>query len=154
MKNMVKTVVVTGVALLSLVLITGGALAQSDVEKKDIVVGEMSKIRHDNPDFKIRLKPVGKTGKTGKYYVGDQVAFEVSSTKDAYLTIIDVGTTGKAHVIFPNRWNKSNKIRKGKLYRIPGPDAEWSFKLTGPAGVNYVKAIATLKQVQFLPREV
>lgn len=151
MKNMFKAVVVTGVALLSLVLISGGALAQSDVEKKDIVVGEMSKIRHDNPDFKIRLKPVSKTG---KFYVGGQVAFEVTSNKDAYLTIIDVGTTGKAHVIFPNRWNKSNKIRKGKVYRIPGSDADYSFKLRGPAGVNYVKAIATLKPVQFLPREV
>ncbi len=151
MKNMVKAVVVTGAALLSLMLISGWALAQSEAEKKDIVVGEMTKIRCDNPDFKIRLKPVSKKG---KFYVGDQVAFEVSSTKDAYLTIIDVGTSGKAHVIFPNRWNKNNKIRKGKVYRIPGPDAGYSFKLRGPAGVNYVKAIATLKPVQFLPREV
>jgi len=151
MTNIVKVVVVMGVALLSLVLFSNGALAQSEMEKKDIVVGEMSKIRQDNPDFKIRLKPVSKKG---KFYVGDQIAFEVTSSKDAYLTIIDVGTSGKAHVIFPNRWNKNNKIRKGKVYRIPGSDADYSFKLRGPAGVNYVKAIATLKPVQFLPREV
>jgi hypothetical protein len=150
MKNVVKAMAITGVALFSLMLVRGGALAQSDVEKKDIVVGAMSKIRHHNPDFKIRLKPVSKSG---KFYVGDPVAFEVTSSKDAYITIIDVGTSGKAHVIFPNRWNKNNKIRKGKLYRIPGSNAEYSFKLRGPAGTNYVKAIATLRPVQFFRRE-
>ncbi len=151
MKNMIKAIGMMAGALIALVLVGGQALAQSETEKKDIVVGEMSKIRQDNPDFKIRLKPVSKTG---KFHVGDQVAFEVTSNKDAYITIIDVGTSGKAHVIFPNKWNKNNKIRKGKVYRIPGTDAEYSFKLRGPAGTNYVKAIATLKPVEFLPREV
>ncbi len=151
MKNLVKAVAVMGIALISLMLISAGAFAQSETEQKDIVVSEISKIRQDNPDFKIRLKPVSKAG---KFYVGDPVSFEVTSNKDAYVTIIDVGTSGKAHVIFPNRWNKNNKIRKGKVYRIPGPDAEYSLKLRGPAGANYVKAIATLKPVQFLPKEV
>jgi outer membrane protein OmpA-like peptidoglycan-associated protein len=151
MKNTARMVTVTGITILCLMFTCATARAQSEMEGKDILVGEISKIRQDNPDFKIRLKPVSKVE---KFRVGDRMAFEVTSNKDAYLTIIDVGTSGKAHVIFPNRWNRDNKIRKGKTYRIPGSDADYSFKLTGRPGVNYVKAIATLEPTRILPRDL
>ena len=99
MRNIPRLVVAMGVALLPFFLVCEGVFAESELEQKDIVVSELSSIQNDNPDFRIRLKPVSKTGR--KFYIGDQVTFEVRSNKDAYLTLIDVGTSGKAHVIFP-----------------------------------------------------
>jgi Domain of unknown function (DUF4384) len=99
-------------------------------------------IQNENPgiDFKIR------TDKEG-YKLGEDVAIEFMSDKDCYLALIDVGTSGKTLVLFPNKWHPDNKIEKGKIYKIPPPGSNFSFKVMGPAGEEHIKAIASLDQV-------
>jgi hypothetical protein len=48
-------------------------------------------------------------------------------------------------VLFPNSWSRSNKVSAGVPYTIPAPDSDYKFKVTGPAGTEYVKVIASLK---------
>ncbi len=139
--------------LMALVAFLGfGCLAWAEGAKdpRDLVVEEASKIRADNPDFKIHLKVVGKKDKVA---IGDTVAFEFTSNKDAYITIMDIGSSGKVNVIFPNKWSKGNRVEKGKTYRIPGKEQDYAFTVKGPAGVNFVKAIGTLKPFEWIRRE-
>jgi hypothetical protein len=130
-------------------LCSGMALAQTD-ETKDIVVQHVEKIRSDNPDFKITLKPITKGGKVA---IGDDVAFEFSSNRDAHVTVVDIGSSGKVNVIFPNKFHKSDKVVKDRVYRIPEKGSKYAFKIKGPVGVNYVKAIGTLKPTKYLSNE-
>ncbi len=130
-------------------LCSGMALAQTD-ETKDVVVQHVEKIRSDNPDFKITLKPITKGGKVA---VGDEVAFEFSSNRDAHVTVVDIGSSGKVNVIFPNKFHKSDKVVKDRVYRIPEKGSNYTFKIKGPVGVNYVKAIGTLKPTRYMSAE-
>ncbi len=130
-------------------LCSGMALAQTD-ETKDVVVQHVEKIRSDNPDFKITLKPITKDGKVA---IGDEVAFEFTSNRDAHVTVVDIGSSGKVNVIFPNKWHKSDKVVKDRVYRIPEKGSNYTFKIKGPVGVNYVKAIGTLKPTKYLSGE-
>lgn len=144
------TTVMIGTALIALLLMGGVVFAQTQKETKDVVIEEVSNIRSDNPDFKIKIKPVKKSGKVA---IGEEVAFQFTSNRDGYVTLVDLGTSGKVHVIFPNKWQRSNKVIKDRVYKIPAEDSEYVFRVKGPKGVNYIKAIGTLKPYDCFPKD-
>ncbi len=77
------------------------------------------------------------------YQVGDDVTLFVRVNREAYVTIIDVGTSGKVHVIFPNRFQRNNRVRANQTIRIPGRNANFDFRVGGPPGIELIKVIAT-----------
>ncbi len=137
-------------AAICTVILAGAAFAKEEGDPKDIVVEDLSRIRSDNPDFTISIKPASRSG---KFCIGEEAEFTFTSSQDAYLTIIDIGTSGKVHVIFPNKRHKDNKVKAGKKYRIPVKGSDFVFKVRGPEGVNYIKAIGTLKPFRCFPDE-
>ncbi|CAI2716977.1 DUF4384 domain-containing protein [Nitrospina watsonii] len=80
-----------------------------------------------------------------EYEIGDQIVFSVKAERDSYLTLFDIGSGGDATVIFPNAFHKDNFIRAGRTYEIPAPEYGFKFNIEGPAGLERVKAIATLE---------
>jgi hypothetical protein len=116
---------------------------------KQIVV-EAQKIKNDNKAFTIKLAT--EEGKD-TYLIGDKLNLVFTADQDCHLYLIDIGTSGKAHILFPNQWHASNKVEKGKTYRIPPEDGKFVFRVQGPEGTNYLKAIATLKPVDALGKE-
>src|SRR5262245_5872195 len=44
------------------------------------------------------------------YRIGDALQIYVRTNRDAYVTVIDVGTSGKVHVLFPNRHHPNNRV--------------------------------------------
>jgi hypothetical protein len=147
-RNFQATVLISSV-LFSLLLMSGTVMA-AEKEAKDIVIQEASKIHSDNPDFKTKIRPVTKSGELA---IGDSAAFKFTSNRDGYVTIVDVGTSGKVHVIFPSKWHKSNRVIRNRVYTIPDEDSDYVFRVKGPIGVNYVEAIATLKPYDCFPKE-
>lgn len=81
------------------------------------------------------------------YQVADQVAFGFTSDRDCYLCMINIGTTGKTTILFPNKWHPNNKIEGGKTYRIPPEGSDYAFKFMGPEGTERIKVIASLEPV-------
>lgn len=77
------------------------------------------------------------------YMAGDKVILSIKPNKDAYLTILDVGTSGKVHIIFPNQYQKNNKVMANQIVNVPGENAHFDFKVGGPAGAELIKVIAT-----------
>lgn len=138
-----------GIIIVSLVaafLLSGVVLPGRPVscaEPEDLMQ-ELDKIRNKNEDLKIRLwtkqeKP--------DYKVGETIEFMFTADKDCYVYIIDVGTTSGAApvVLFPNEWHKSNAVEKGKTYTIPPEGSNFVFRIREPAGIEHVKAIASLE---------
>lgn len=92
------------------------------------------------------------------YQVGEPVVFNFKADKDCYLVLLDIGTSGRTIILFPNRWHPDNKIEKDKLYRIPPVGSEFGYKVEGPAGTERVKAIASvdpaLSKIESLQNEL
>lgn len=105
---------------------------------------ELQDIKNPNAGFKIEL---WTDRKDDTYKVGDEVVFYFRTNRDCYLTLLNVTTTGKVHILFPNKYQKDNLVKAGKVYRFPPEDAKYVFRLTGPAGIELVKAIATIDEV-------
>lgn len=78
------------------------------------------------------------------YAFGENVVLNVKTNQDAYLTIVDVGTSGRVHIIFPNRFQTDNHIQAGQTIQVPDPQASFDFQVNGPAGTELIKVIASL----------
>ena len=150
MKKIARNLAFVGVMFVCLLTLCSPAVAEAEKEAKDIVVERMRDIRADNPDFRIQLRTLD--GKR-RFRVGDEVEFRFRANKDAYVTLVDVGTSGKVSVIFPNKWHKDNAVKANKWYRIPPRQADYMFAVKGPKGVNHIKAIATLDKFDFWPED-
>jgi TolB-like protein len=85
-----------------------------------------------------------------EYEVNEEIVFYVKSEKNSYLTMLDVSPNGNITVIFPNKFHRDNFIESGVTYQVPSPDYGFKFKVTGPAGLERVKAIVALNKVPLL----
>lgn len=86
------------------------------------------------------------TDKTA-YAVGDKITIHFETNQDCYLTLIDIDARGNATVLFPNRYNRENRIEAGRTYTIPGDRMGFDFYIEPPGGVDIIKAIASLEPV-------
>lgn len=101
----------------------------------------------DNPDanFTIDLTPDRPA-----YRVGEKAVFRFRTTRDCYLTLVNIGTSGKWIMLLPN-WEQSdiNKtlVKAGSERVIPTADDPFEFEIAEPLGVERIKAICTTKPV-------
>ncbi len=82
------------------------------------------------------------TDKKG-YIIGDTLTIYFQSDKDCYVSLLDIGTSGKMTLLFPNSFYKDNFIKGGKTYSIPGDFFGFRINVSGPAGIERIKVIAT-----------
>ncbi len=66
------------------------------------------------------------------------------------MTLLNVGTDGKVQLLFPNEYHKNNQVKAGTVYIIPPREANFAIKAKAPAGMDAVKAIATLDKVTLI----
>lgn len=101
-----------------------------------------SQIKNEKPGITFELK----TDKE-EYRVGEDVVIRFKADKDCYLALIDIGTSGKATILFPNKWHPDNFVEKDKAYIIPPLGSEFAYKVLPPAGLEHIKAIASIEPV-------
>lgn len=94
--------------------------------------------RLSNPQqpFRIRL-----TVNNTLFAPGDMINFTAESDQNCYLYLFDIGTSGRIHLLFPNRAQKNNYLAAGRKLVIG------NILVSPPAGVEAVKAIATLDSI-------
>ena len=83
----------------------------------------------------------------GSYRIGDKITLFFRSNHDCYLTLFNLGTSGSVTVLFPNRLFQDNFIRANQTYSIPGKGYSFEYILSGPIGVERIKAIASMDKV-------
>lgn len=112
----------------------------------------LSKPEHENRiNLKVRIW-VDRRSQT--YSLGESIQFFVTVNKDSYITLLDIGTTGKTHIIFPNKLNENNFVKAGTIVSVPPTlEKKFTFKVSGSKGVEVIKAIATTEKIEILPEE-
>ncbi len=98
--------------------------------------------------FKISIEiiPVN-TNSSGKnnFYIGDAVKIRFESEKDCYLTLVDIGTSGNAHIIVPSVFNIDNFVKANRAIFLPEGEHDVAAMVHGPVGIERIKAFATQK---------
>lgn len=85
-----------------------------------------------------------------RFKVGDTLTLSFEANRDAYVTLVNVGTSGALTILFPNRFSGGHAVKAKTVYTIPGPDDNYEMALSGPPGTELIYALVTLKPVQFL----
>jgi len=118
-----------------------------DKDKDDIEVAShrmMAVAVNDKPGWKIKVS-VDKADQD--YKVGDEVVVTVKSAKDGYLYLINTDPKGKITVVYPNPYQKDNKISADDEITIPDPkDKTFRFRVLDP-GKEMLVAIVRKSQV-------
>lgn len=88
-----------------------------------------------------------------KYRIGDRIVVYFRSDEDCYLTLFNIGTSGKLTILFPNYLIQNNFTRADRIYAIPGDEYPFEYELSGPPGVEKIKAIATTSKLNLMDFE-
>ena len=67
----------------------------------------------------------------------------VETTEDAYIWVLDTGTSGKVHQIFPNRHDESNFLAANVPLEIPRADSKYRLAVSHPRGAELITVIAS-----------
>jgi hypothetical protein len=85
-----------------------------------------------------------------RYRVGDRITLSFEANRDAFVTLVNVGTSGEVTILFPNRFSGGHGVKAGKTYSIPEAADSYDLQVKGPPGAELVYALVTLKPVIFL----
>ena len=83
------------------------------------------------------------------YQVGEYVQFFIKAKRDVYITLLNVGTSGRIRILYPNAQQPDHFMRAGQIVAIPGPQAQFAIQAQPPAGTELVKLIATQRPHAF-----
>lgn len=84
------------------------------------------------------------------YRIGDAIVTKFRATRDCYLTLLNLGTSGRLTVLFPNAHHRDNFVRAGELHHIPEDSSGFEYRLEGPPGIERLKAVATLSNLPLI----
>lgn len=106
-----------------------------------------------NSDNKTKVKIDLRVNKT-RLKPGDTVKVSFETDRDAYLTLVDVGTSGRITRLWPNQFSGSdNLVRAGKRYAFPSSTDRFQFTVSGPEGLERIVAFATSEKNRILKEE-
>jgi len=108
------------------------------------VLKALAKIENPKPGFQVNVTL--DKGDLGKYQIGDTVEISMQPSRDCYVYVLDIGSSGKINLLFPSEFEPDNFLRKGQQYTIPSTD-EYAIELGGPPGEERVKVIATTQKI-------
>jgi len=119
----------------------GKAPAGIQSSQENSYLQKLSKIHNPGSSFSVKLWVAGQPKAIN---IGDKINFFFQTPRDCYLTLLDMATNGDITILFPNKFHPNNLVKAGKQYAIPG-DYNFEMTISGPTGIEKVKAIATLQ---------
>ncbi len=126
--------------------------AQGDITFRDLTIQQkpLATLAAPRSELKVRAW----TGRRDATYApGDSVTLYVETNRDAYITVLDVGTSGRTHVIFPNKHKPDNFVPANQIVEIPGENADYRLRVGGPAGRELIKVFASERPLGLIPKE-
>ena len=84
------------------------------------------------------------------YAVGEVVRLFVRANKDAYVTVLNVGASGRTTVLFPNAYQTDTRVRAHQVVEIPRRGSGASIQVSGPTGRELIKVIASTNPAPLL----
>ncbi len=83
---------------------------------------------------------------TPRYAIGENISISVRVSEQAYIYLFDIRSNGEIDQILPNNFDtqgKSNLLAAGQVKTFPHPDAPYTFKVDGPAGLDKLFVVAS-----------
>lgn len=118
--------------LLLILLIFGGALAQTT---QGLTVEALP--RALQAELKVK----------DTYYPGESLEVAVKVSDEAYIYLFGVDPRGRTEQIFPNRYQKNNRLQANRTYRFPPASANYHFRVELPTGTHKVICLAARSPV-------
>lgn len=78
-----------------------------------------------------------------RYQMGDKLVLKIQTNRDAYVSVLDVGTTGKVSQIYPNDYQPEQLVKAGVVVSIPPVGANYDFRVGGATGTELIKVFAS-----------
>jgi hypothetical protein len=100
-------------ALVSLPLLASPVAASPDAQFRDLTVQQAS-------TTEARTPCVAADRADWTYAVGETVGLRLTSDKDAYVTVVDIGPTGRITQLFPNQCQPDNHVFANSPVEIGG----------------------------------
>jgi len=129
---MKKTMIITMAALLAIPLAAWG---QEDPYRSQIV-------RSDKLDINIWVD-----NEDGVYYAGENIRIFFQTSRDAYVAIYGIDTRGQVNLLYPADARDNGFVYGGEVYAIPDDRDDYDLNVTGPEGIEYVQAVASLSEL-------
>ena len=79
------------------------------------------------------------------YATGEDVQVFVETSKDAYVTVLNVDPAGETTVLFPNQYRSDNFVAAGRAVKVPDPSARFRIVVSGSVGTELLKVIASTR---------
>ena len=77
------------------------------------------------------------------YAVGETVRLFVKASKDAYLTVLNVGASGRTTILFPNAHQPEVRVPANQVVEVSPPESGARIQVGGPTGRELIKVIAS-----------
>ena len=100
------------------------------------------KVRNDASAFMVRVD-VDRPDRT--YEEGDLMQVSVESEKDGYLYLLYKQADGTEKCLFPNKYDRNNRIFSGRKITIPTTTSRFNLRITPPLGDELLIALVTLQ---------
>lgn len=85
---------------------------------------------------------------------GDELKLSFSADRECYLTLMDMGTSGRILRIWPNDYSGSdNKIEANVTRNFPATGDKFRFRIAGPSGTERIIAYATSEKGKILSEQ-
>jgi len=107
-----------------------------------------------DPGFELELwtRPGSHT-----YRDGESIAIEIASSRDCYLTVLNLHSDGAISLLLPNRYEGANHVSSGETFRLPGQSDGFEIRVQLSPDRRREReqllVVATLEPVPFVMRE-
>lgn len=82
---------------------------------------------------------------------GDELVITYRADKDCYVTLMNIGTSGRIVRLWPNEYSgQDNFIRADSPRQFPGPGDTFKYRISGPSGTERIIAYATMEKGKIL----
>jgi len=95
-------------------------------------------------DEELEIRVWTDRGEGAVYDRGDRIVVYFEASRDCYVTLVHMDTEGYVRILFPYEYDDSPFVRGGRVYRVPDPGDRYDLVVTGPMGIEYIQAIASL----------
>ena len=111
---------------------------EGDLAFRPVVCQQQSLEPHRGAEFVPEPSPVASVE------TGNLIRFEVTASADGFLTVLNLGSSGKMSVVFPNRRSPDNRVGAGVPHRV-------TVKMIPPPGTDRMAFIWTRQPDRLTP---
>ena len=130
--------------LATVALLSAPAMAQNG-QLRDLSVEQASVVQAGVPRPSSLQVSLAADRADATYGIGDMVKLTFTASEDAYVTVLDIGPTGRVVRLFPNQYQIDNHVLANHPVEIGGGSSGAKVSVSGPVGAELIKVIASTK---------